>query len=77
MIAKYLYAGIVVAALVIVTGAYVKGRSDGRSSAEADARKGIVNQLTERGKIDEDIQGMSADQLCRKLDGVWRNDRCE
>lgn len=77
MLAKYVYIAVAVGALAIVAGAYVKGRSDASAKAEADTRGKIVDQLTERNQIDDKIKSLSAGQLCVRLGGVWRDERCE
>nr|WP_099058146.1 hypothetical protein [Rhizobium sp. ACO-34A] len=63
--------------LLSIGGAYLKGRSDGRAITEGEIRADLVQQLTDRGKTDEDVSRMSADELCRDLGGVFRGGRCE
>lgn len=77
MIARYVYIAVVVAALLAIGGAYVKGRSDGDTAAQAKARQQIVEQLTERNRINENVSRMSAADLCRQLGGVYTNGQCE
>ncbi len=64
-------------ALLSIGGAYLKGRSDGRAITEGEIRAALVQQLTDRGKTDEDVSRMSADELCRELGGVFRDGRCD
>ena len=59
------------AALATIGLAYFKGRADGDALAEADARRQVVEQITERNEINEAVSGMSAADLCRELGGVF------
>ena len=63
--------------LLSIGGAYLKGRADGRAITAGEIRADLVQQLTDRGKTDEDVSRMSADELCRDLGGVFRDGRCE
>lgn len=63
--------------LLSIGGAYLKGRADGRAISEGEIRAGLVEQLTDRGKTDEDVSRMPADELCRELGGVFRDGRCD
>lgn len=60
-----------------IGGAYLKGRSDGYSSAEADARQKVIEQLTERNSINESVSHLSSADLCAKLGGVFKDGQCE
>ena len=77
MIARYVYVAVAVAGLAAIGGAYLKGRSDGDLAAQAKARQQIVEQLTERNRINENVSRMSAADLCRQLGGVFVNGQCE
>ena len=77
MLRSYLYVGIAIAALAVVIGAFGVGVRMERGAAESRMREQLVEQITERGKIDEAVKDMSADDVCRKLDGVWRDGKCE
>lgn len=77
MFRPYLYAGIALAVIGAATGLYVKGQHDARAAAKAEARKELIEQMSERNKIDEKVSRMSAADLCRELGGVWRNGQCE
>lgn len=77
MLNRYVYVAIAVAALAAISGAYLKGRSDGDLVAQATARKQVVEQLTERNRINENVSRMSAADLCRKLDGVYIDGECQ
>lgn len=63
--------------MLSIGGAYLKGRADGRAISEGEIRADLVEQLTDRGKTDEDVSRMSADELCRDLGGVFRDGRCD
>lgn len=77
MLKQYIYAGVGIAVVIAVGVAYMKGRTDGDLIAQANARKQLVEQLTERNKINEDVSNMSAADLCRQLGGVWAHGQCE
>lgn len=77
MLKLYPILGAVAAALVVIGVAYYVGRTDEAADAKSKAREQLVDQITERGKIDDDVKGMSASDVCRKLDGVWNNGKCE
>ena len=77
MLSRYVYIAVAVAALAAISGAYIKGRSDGDLLAQANARKQLVEQLTERNKINENVSRMSAADLCRQLGGVYVNGECQ
>lgn len=64
-------------ALTSVGGAYVKGRFDGDAAAQAKARQQVIEQLTERNRINENVSGMSASDLCRSLGGVFVDGVCQ
>lgn len=64
-------------ALAMIGGAYFKGQADGDALARADARRQVVEQITERNRIDESVSGMSAADLCRELGGVFQDGRCD
>lgn len=64
-------------ALTSVAGAYVKGRFDGDAAAQAKARQQVVEQLTERNRINENVSGMSSADLCRSLGGVFVDGVCQ
>lgn len=77
MLSRYVYIAIAVAALAAIGGAYLKGRSDGDLLAQANARKQLVERLTERNKINENVSRMSAADLCRQLGGVYIDGECQ
>lgn len=77
MLSRYAYIAVAVAGLLAIGGAYLKGRSDGDMLAQAAARKQVVEQLTERNKINENVSRMSAADLCRQLGGVYVNGECQ
>jgi hypothetical protein len=77
MLSRYVYIAAAVAGLLAIGGAYLKGRSDGDMIAQANARKQIVEQLTERNRINENVSRMSAADLCRQLGGVYVNGECQ
>lgn len=77
MLSRYVYIGVAVAAMLAIGGAYFKGRTDGDLIAQANARKQLVEQLTERNRIDERVKGMSSADLCRELGGVYSNGECQ
>ncbi|MGV8865204.1 MAG: hypothetical protein ACOH2T_29210 [Pseudomonas sp.] len=60
-----------IVALALIAGAYFKGRADGDALAQANARRQVVEQITERNQINETVSGMSAADLCRELGGVF------
>lgn len=64
-------------ALTSVGGAYVKGRFDGDAAAQAKARQQVIEQLTERNRINENVSGMSSADLCRSLGGVFVDGVCQ
>ena len=69
----------IVGVLVLLSMAalYAKGRADGRALSEADTKTDVIRQLKERNLTDEDVSRLSAADLCRELDGVFRDGRCE
>lgn len=77
MLKPYLYAGVVLTIIGAGTGLYVKGQHDAKAAAKAEARKELLEQMTERDKVNENVSRMSAAELCRELGGVWRNGQCE
>lgn len=77
MFKSYTHIAIAVAAAVALGGVYAKGRHDGQVAAQADAREQLVDQLTERNKINENVSRMSAADLCRELGGVYNNGECK
>lgn len=77
MLKPYLYAGVVLAIIGAAIGLYVKGQHDAKAAAKAEARKELLEQMAESDKVNENISRMSAAELCRELDGVWRNGQCE
>lgn len=77
MLKPYVYIAAVVAVVVALGGVYMKGRHDGDMIAQANARKQLVEQLTERNKINENVSRMSAADLCRQLGGVYVNGGCQ
>ncbi len=77
MFKPYVGIAIAVATAVALGGAFYLGGKSERDAAKAEARKQIVDQMTERGKIDDEVQGMSPATLCLRLGGVWNNGKCE
>lgn len=77
MLKSYVYIAVALAVVLALGGAYIKGRSDGDMIAQANARKQLVEQLTERNKINENVSRMSAAGLCHQLGGVWNDGQCE
>lgn len=71
------YIAIGVVAIAAIAGAYIKGRGDGATAAEAEARKALVEQLTERNSINANVSRMSAADLCHELDGMWDGTDCQ
>ncbi|MBB3385978.1 MULTISPECIES: hypothetical protein [unclassified Rhizobium] len=65
------------AVVAIAGGLYLRGRSDGRAIAEADARQATFNQLKERSATDAKVKDMSDADLCRAIGGELRDGRCE
>jgi hypothetical protein len=63
-------------ALTSVGGAYIKGRFDGDAAAQAKARQQLVEQLTERNRVNESVSRMSSADLCRSLGGVFVDGVC-
>lgn len=65
-------------AFVIYTGAvFFEGRHSAESNAKAQARKELVEQLSERSKIDGQVQKLDGAGVCIALGGVWNNGECE
>lgn len=59
---------ITVAVALLMTGsAYMKGRYDGRSIATTEALEAATKADAERRKIDADISGRRAADLCRSI----------
>jgi predicted negative regulator of RcsB-dependent stress response len=67
---------IVLAVLVLAGWLYLTGRADGRAIGQAEQTQAIFNQLKERNITDEKVQGMSDPELCRAINGVWRDEGC-
>jgi len=63
--------------LAIVSGVYLKGRSDGGTACREQAVKATQAQITERSKTDAKISKMDLPALCRALDGVMRDGVCQ
>lgn len=72
----YLLIGAAVAAILVGSGIYFKGRADGETIAQSETRKQIVEQITERNRINEDVSRMPASVLCKRLGGVFENGQC-
>lgn len=72
---KWLIAG-AVALVVVITAGLVSWRiySAGYQAREAEALSGSVEVLRERNKVDDDVQGLDDDGLCRDLGGVPDDD---
>lgn len=77
MLKPYVYIAAALAIAAALGGVYMKGRSDESNAAQAKARQQIVEQLTERNRINENVSRMSASDLCRQLGGVFVNGQCE
>jgi hypothetical protein len=73
---KLIVVGIVVLGFTNGT-TYFKGRADGSAIEQANARRLVIEQLTERNRINETVQGMSAADLCRELGGVYVDGGCD
>ncbi|MFP1634070.1 hypothetical protein ACLB6G_20260 [Zhengella sp. ZM62] len=73
---KLIGVGIVAAGLAFGAG-YLKGRSDMRATARAEAIKTTLEQLQERSATDAEIGDMDDADLCRLIGGVFRDGRCE
>ena len=62
--------------LLGVGAIYLKGRSDESATADAKSTKATVKQLKERNVTDAKVEAMSDPELCRAINGVWRDNRC-
>ncbi len=69
-IRPYLVAGALVALLGWSGAIYLKGRSDGASVAETRAIKSTIEQLEQRGQINEAVRDTDAADLCIELGGL-------
>lgn len=59
-----------VVGLVAGSAGYVKGRADGAAVAETRAMKATIEQMRQRGMINEDVRGLPDPALCRELGGL-------
>ena len=57
----------VAVALLMTGGAYMKGRSDGRRIAATESLENATKADAERRKIDADVSGRRASDLCRSI----------
>lgn len=49
---------------------YLKGIADGAAEAESRAMKATIEQMRQRGMINEDVRGLPDAALCRELGGL-------
>mgnify|MGYP001216090148 CR=1 FL=1 len=61
--------GLAIVAAAYVTG-YINGRSDGKAIAAKAAVEATINQLKERGMINEAVRNLDARSLCIELGGL-------
>jgi hypothetical protein len=66
----YLIGGAAIAASLVVGGAYIKGRSDGYALGTAAGVTATMDQLEERGQINETIRNLGECELIRELGGL-------
>ena len=66
---KYIYIAAVVALCGVVSGAYLKGRSDVRTSIELAQAEGRIKILKLVQTTDSDADNAAADELCKLLGG--------
>lgn len=72
---RYVIGGVL--GFAIVSGAYLKGRSDGGTACREQAVKATQAQITERSKTDAKINKLDDAGLCLALGGVMHNGVCE
>lgn len=72
---RYVIGGVL--ALTIVSGAYLKGRSDGGAACREQAVKATQAQITERSKTDAKINKLDPGGLCELLGGMLVNGQCQ
>ena len=65
---KYVIGAVI--AVFVVSGAYIKGRSDHAAKVERAMIKAVTEQLKERGAIDQDVSSTDIRDICIELGGV-------
>jgi hypothetical protein len=70
-------AGLVVAIGLVLLAAYRAGQDGERSKAAARDARELTEQVKDRSQTDEEVDRMSAADLCARLGGLWRNGKCE
>ena len=63
----YLIGGAVIAASLAFGGAYLKGRSDGYALGTAKGVTATMDQLEQRGQINEEVRSLEECKLVREL----------
>ena len=64
--------------MIIISGIYWKGRTDGVSSERSKSLQATINQLKERAETDAEIRDMDVSDLCVLLGGGMSDDgECE
>lgn len=70
-------AGAVVAIAVLVLAIFRSGQDLERWKHEARDARELTEQIKDRGLTDEEVDRMSAADLCARLNGVWHDGKCE
>lgn len=70
-------AGVLLALALVLLAVFRAGQDQERAEQEARAARALTEQIKDRSLIDEQVDRMSADDLCRELGGVQRNGKCE
>lgn len=68
-ITPYVIGGAILAAAVLTTGGYVKGRMDGREAVLQRLQDDRIAVFKDGVKIDNDVLAADSDELCQMLGG--------
>lgn len=77
MIRVYAVIGILIGAGLLLGAIYQTGRSDEKAKAIARDNRELVEQIKDRSLIDDQVNSMSPADLCRQLDGVLVDGKCQ
>lgn len=77
MIRVYAAIGILIGAGLLLGAIYQMGRSDEKAKVAARDNRELVEQIKDRSLIDDQVNRMSPADLCRQLDGVLVDGKCQ
>lgn len=70
-------AGLVAAIALATLAVFRAGQDSERSKTAARDARELTEQVKDRSLTDDQVDRMSAADLCARLNGVWRNGKCE